>query len=398
MRAAVPLFSDASSSVDDPYLAHALRLALRGSGTAAPNPLVGCVVVKDGRVVGEGFHARAGQPHAEVIALADAGPEACGADVYVTLEPCAHHGRTPPCADALIAAKVRSVTIGMNDPNPIAQGGAERLREAGVVVHVAKDPSPFAELNAGWLKRLATGVPRVIVKVGVSLDACPSLAPDMRASMTGPSGGEVTRRLRSRVDAVLVGASTIRVDDPELTSRDPSGIPDADQPLRVVLTRETMPPADARVFTDDRARTVLLLPDAMPDPEASLSSDGLTALRYDGSQGVVGALRTLATQGVNDVLVEPGPRLLCAFLEADAIDTLVVVTGGGFAGPSAPRLLQCDPAQGRSPGRTGTASHRTSHGVAASGALVRPFSAREAEVVGDVAVTVWERSSVKADG
>lgn len=394
----MPLFSDASSSVDDPYLAHALRLALRGSGTAAPNPLVGCVVVKDGRIVGEGFHARAGQPHAEVLALADAGEQASGADVYVTLEPCAHHGRTPPCADALVAANVRSVTIGMNDPNPTARGGIERLRGAGIEVHVAKDPSPFAELNAGWLKRLASGVPRVIAKVGVSLDACPSLSPAARASMTGPYGREVTRRLRSRVDAVLVGASTVRVDDPELTSRDSSGVPAAHQPLRVVLARETMPPADARVFTDGRADTVLLVPDTMPDDGTSSRVHDVTVLRYDGNQGVVGALRTLGAQGVNDLLVEPGPRLLRAFLDADAIDILVVVTGGGFAGPSAPRLLQCDLAPAAWPIGTIPALHPPSCGTAEPDALVRPFIAREAEVVGDVAVTVWERSSVKTDG
>ncbi len=395
------LFSDASTLVDDIYLSRALVLAQRGRVTSAPNPVVGCVVVAGGRIVGEGFHPRAGQPHAEVFALADAGSRARGADVYVTLEPCAHHGRTPPCADALITAGVRSVTIGLRDPSEEAGGGAERLRAAGVEVRMAQDPTPFALVNAGWLKRLATQMPRVIVKVGVSLDGSPALQEGERASMTGPSGREVTRRLRSSVDAVMVGAATVRADDPALTIRDSAGRPGRDQPLRVVLARDTLPAPDAQVFVDGLGPSAVLVPESRADVASKELGGRAAVIPYDETFGIVGALRALGAHGVNDVLVEAGPRLLAALIADDAVDAIVVVSGGGFAGPSAPRMIAAhtveptmqavrDPGV-ESPVRPEKASPR------ASEALDRRFAAREAGVIGDVAVTVWERSSVYAD-
>ena len=181
------LFSDVTSRIDDAYLARAAVLALRGAGRTWPNPVVGCVVVRDGEIVGEGFHPRAGEPHAEIFALAQARERARGADAYVTLEPCNHHGRTPPCVDALIEAGVASVTIGMTDPNPVAAGGLERLRTAGIAVNVVADQAPFAEITLGWLKRMRTGLPLVTATVTSAATGASGRASGNESPATPPS-------------------------------------------------------------------------------------------------------------------------------------------------------------------------------------------------------------------
>lgn len=364
------LFSDSASRVDDPFLAHALALAERARGATAPNPLVGCVVVRDGRIVGEGYHPRAGEPHAEVFALADAGEQAAGADVYVTLEPCSHHGKTPPCADALIAARVRRVVIGMRDPNAQAAGGAERLREAGIEVEFAPDPRPFAELNEGWIKRIVTGMPLVVAKVAISLDGRPALDAGEPAAITGRSGADLTRRLRSRVDAVMVGAATVVADDPALTVRDASGTLAERQPMRVVLARESLPHGDARVFTDGAAPTLVLASDRVAHADVEALPVDVRVERYAVEDGLAGALRALGHRGVSEVLVEPGPRLLTALWGSGLADRLVTVTGGGMAGAGAPALYL-------------GASDRNGD------ALVHHIVPVEAGIVGDVSVTVW---------
>jgi len=372
----MPLLGDITSRIDDPYLAHACALALRARGRTAPNPLVGCVVVADGRIVGEGFHPRAGEAHAEVFALADAGPAARGAEVYVTLEPCAHHGRTPPCADALIAAGVSRVVIGMRDPNAEAAGGAKRLAEAGIEVAFASDPAPFAELNAGWLKRLATGMPRVIAKVGVSLDGKIALTAGERASMTGAGGSRVTMRLRDSVDAVLVSAATVAADDPSLTVRDASGTPAEHQPLRVVLARKTMPPTDAALLRDQAAPTLVLAPQGASLPALP---PHVVCATYEPAAGLRGALAALGARGVSDLLVEPGPRLLAALASQHLIDELVVVTAGGFAGDSAPSLFAGDSAD------------------AGDGVLRHSLCPAQTGIVDDVSFTVWRPCAADED-
>lgn len=368
------LLSDVASRVEDPYLRHAVVLAERARGATAPNPMVGCVVVRDGRIVGEGYHPRAGEPHAEVFALADAGEEARGADVYVTLEPCRHHGRTPPCTDALIAAGVARVVIGMADPSAEAGGGADVLRAAGIEVAVAADPTPFADLNAGWLKRQATGLPYVTAKVALSLDGRPALAAGQRAAITGMSGAMVTRRLRSGADAVLVGAATVIADDPELTARRPDGSRAEHQPLRVVLVRERVPHADSRIFADAAAPTLVLAADSTPEESLATIPEGVLVERFVERDGILGALRVLGSRGVHDVLVEPGPQLLGALVAADAIDELVTVVAGGFAGAIAPDLYFGEP-------------------TAEEDRLLHPFSPVEAGIVGSVSVTVWRPAS-----
>jgi diaminohydroxyphosphoribosylaminopyrimidine deaminase/5-amino-6-(5-phosphoribosylamino)uracil reductase len=365
----VRLFSDVPSGIADPYLARAAALAERARGATSPNPLVGCVIVAHGIVIAEGFHARAGEPHAEVMALREAGTAARGADAYVTLEPCAHVGRTPPCVDALIDAGVRRVTIGMPDPHLAAAGGAERLRAAGIDVEFAADPTPFEELNAGWLRRMRTGIPLVTAKAGVSLDARPALAPAMRANITGASGAQVTQRLRAASDAVLVSAATVTVDDPALTVRDLNGVLAERQPLRVVLVRDRAPQPDARLFTDSAAQTLVLATGTRQDV-CDLVPASIDVHRCSGSP-LRDALVELGRRGVGELLVEPGPRLLTALLDERLVDRLVIVTAGGMGGADAPALYLGEAAPARD-------------------SLAATMTPIEAGIVGDVSVTVWE--------
>lgn len=372
------LFSDVASGVEDPLMRRAIELAERGRGRTAPNPLVGCVVVTDGRVVGSGFHARAGGSHAEVLALTSAGRAARNADVYVTLEPCSHQGLTPPCANALIAAGVARVVIGMPDPTPLAQGGAAILAAAGIRVEFSTDPAPFEELNEGWITRISTGRPHVTVKVAATLDGRVAAADHLRTDLTGPSGSVVTHRLRGAVDAVLVGASTIAADDPALTVRDGSGAAKALQPLRVVLVRERVPPSGARVFTDGAAPAVVLA-------NASLGTDRFGALPpdidvhlYPEERGLAGALEVLGASGLNSLLIEAGPTLLASAWEDDLIDELVWVTAGGMGGPEAL-------------GAIGRGTDITAD------ALRHRFRPLESGIVGDVSVTRWGRASANAN-
>ena len=365
------LFSDVASRVVDPYLARATELAERGRGATAPNPLVGCVIVRDGRIVGEGFHPRAGQPHAEVFALRAAGDAARGADAYVTLEPCSHAGKTPPCVDALQAAGVQRVAIGMRDPNPEAAGGAEELRAAGIAVEFAEDPTPFEELNAGWIHRVRTGQPLVTVKLALSLDARSMFSSGKRAAITGPSGAELTRRLRAASDAVLVSAATVIADDPALTVRDADGTLAERQPLRVVLVRTNVPQADARVFTDEAAPTLVLA--VGPDEGVCDFIPASVDVHQCSGSPLADAFSALAERGVGDLLIEPGPRLFSALWGEGLIDRVVTATAGGMAGADAPPLFLGEP------DRLGDA-------------LLHRMTPLEAGIVGDVSVTVWQPS------
>jgi diaminohydroxyphosphoribosylaminopyrimidine deaminase / 5-amino-6-(5-phosphoribosylamino)uracil reductase len=362
-------FGDPYAGVADPHLRRACELAELGRGTTAPNPLVGCVLVRDGHVVGEGFHERAGGPHAEVVALEQAGDRARGATAYVTLEPCAHTGRTGPCTEALAAAGVEKVVVGLPDPNPEAAGGAQVLRRAGIDVAFAEDARPFAELDVEWLHRARTGRPFLRVKVALTLDGSPALATGVRSALTGEAAREFTMRLRAHADAVMVGTGTIAVDDPALTVRNPDGTPAERQPRRVILTRTEQPAADRRLFHDGLGEVTVLIPDAVElDPE--LVAAGARALVYETGSGLAGAIAALTSLDVVSVLVEAGPHLLSALVAADLVDELVLIHAGGFAGEQGPALYvgkaQADPAT-----------------------LERPFRAVEAAVIGDDAVTVW---------
>ncbi len=373
------LFADDAIGIADPYLRRAFALAERGRGTTSPNPLVGCVLVRDEVVVGEGFHERAGGPHAEVVALAMAGDSARGARAYVTLEPCTHFGKTPPCAPALMAAGVVAAVIGMPDPNSaVSGGGAIALEAAGVAVTWSEDRAAFERQNEAWRKRLATGLPFVRAKVALTLDGRPALEVGRRARISGAGGAEVTRRLRDAATAIAVGASTVAIDDPRLTARDASDVPVPRQPRRYVLARTGIPAPEARVF--EAAGATVITGD-----EAALWGSGMPegatarAIAYRASEGLSGALRAVADDGCDDVLIETGPRLFSALWDEGLIDELVVVTAGGVGGASAPALYA---------GGTETGA--------------RDLSARmhcvEAGVIGDDAVTVWRPFAEVADG
>lgn len=364
------LFGDVSDGIGDPMLALAATAAAEASGRTAPNPLVGAVVVDTrGDVVAVAHHRRAGEPHAEALALREAGERARGGVLYVTLEPCAHHGRTPPCTDAVLASGVARVVIGMPDPTPAAGGGARLLAERGVDVAFAEDARPFERLNPGWLSRVALGRPRVIAKVGLSLDARVSLARDERSSMTGADGETVTRTLRGRVQAVVVGGATAAVDDPALTVRAPDGTPAADQPLRVLLAGEEPLRPDLRVFTDGVAPTLVLARDEATAARLPASVDTRVCATLHE------AFAHLSTRGVDDVLCEPGPRLLGSLVREGLCDALVTVVAGGF-GSAEGRTVWEGPAT-----RDGSRLHPA-------------FVPRESGIVGGVAATVWERTAI----
>ncbi|HEY5277629.1 MAG TPA: bifunctional diaminohydroxyphosphoribosylaminopyrimidine deaminase/5-amino-6-(5-phosphoribosylamino)uracil reductase RibD [Coriobacteriia bacterium] len=362
-------FGDPYAVVADPHLRRACELAERGRGTTAPNPVVGCVLVRDGEVVGEGWHERAGGPHAEAVALAQAGEAAHGSTAYVTLEPCSHTGRTPSCADALVREGVERVVVGMPDPNPLASGGTTILRRAGIDVVFADDPRPFHELDLEWLHRQSTGRPFVRAKMALTLDGRPALAQGVRSALTGEAAREFTMRLRAHADAVMVGTGTVAVDDPSLTVRDPSGAPAVRQPRRIVLTRTEQPFPDRRMFHDGLGAVTVLLPDTL-DLDDGLAATGAVGLGYDIERGLSGVMEALASIDVVSLLIEPGPRLFGPLMSAGLVDELVLLHAGGLGGEEAPALFvgrqQDDPST-----------------------LTRPLRAVEAAVLGDDAVTVW---------
>lgn len=366
------LFDDVASLIDDPMLRRAFELAEKGRGTTSPNPLVGCVIAQDDEIVGEGYHVRAGEPHAEAIALAAAGPRAAGATAYVTLEPCNHFGRTPPCSETLITRGVAGVVIGMSDPDPVAVGGAVRLREAGLEVEFGLDPTPYMIQNEAWLHYLRTGRPFVQVKTAVSLDGHASLDPGRRAAISGDGGRSLTMRLRRGADAVVVGGSTARIDDPALTVRDGSGAPESRQPLRVVLSHA--PIGDASLFADGAGPAVALMPEGARAPR------GIPVTSFDGSGGLRAAFAALGALGARHVLVEAGPALLQSLVQERAGDEYVFVHAGGFAGEGAPPLY---------PGS----------GDAGEDRLRSVLKPTQTGIIGDDAVTVWRpRDAATAEG
>jgi diaminohydroxyphosphoribosylaminopyrimidine deaminase / 5-amino-6-(5-phosphoribosylamino)uracil reductase len=290
-------------------------VALSRRGFPAPNPHVGCVIVRDGSVVGEGWHAAAGGPHAEAMALAEAGERARGATVYVTLEPCAHHGRTPPCADALVRAGVVAVHVACQDPNPVAAGGVARLREAGIDVTVGLGQRAAARANEQFLTALSRGRPYVVLKAAVTLDGRMARPDGSSQWITGPAARAEAHRLRAECGAVLVGRGTVEADDPLLTARLP-GV--QNQPMRVVLDPDwRLAGREWRVF-DGSARTLWLGHGEPPDPRGTSVEPGLEA-----------ALETVREAGATGVLVEGGPKVLSSFWRAGLWDRLDL-----FVGPS----------------------------------------------------------------
>jgi diaminohydroxyphosphoribosylaminopyrimidine deaminase / 5-amino-6-(5-phosphoribosylamino)uracil reductase len=305
----------------------ALALARRGLGNVWPNPAVGCVIVKDGRVVGRGWTQPGGRPHAETEALARAGAAAKGATAFVSLEPCSHHGKTAPCADALIAAGIARVVAAIEDPDPrVAGAGFARLRRARIAVDTGLCASEAAELNAGFFSRIRQGRPLVTLKLATSLDGRIATATGESRWITGAAARERAHLLRATHDAALVGTGTASADDPQLTCRLP-GLA-ARSPVRVVLDRTLRLPPTLRLFTEDPALTwVVALPSADPVRKAALARRGVEVVPVDadasGGLDLGAALRQLADKGVTRLLVEGGSALAAALLRAGLVDRLV---------------------------------------------------------------------------
>jgi len=288
----LPDLSAAPPSLDERYMRLALRLASKGLGRTSPNPAVGSVLVRDGTVLSTGWHRRAGGSHAEIEALS-ALPNpglAAGATLYVTLEPCSTHGRTPPCTDAIIAAKIRRVVVGAIDVNPKHQGrGIEQLRDAGMAVTVGVLEAECALLNVGFSKWVSAGIPWVIAKVAQSLDGRTTRPPGEPQWLSNNRSLRLGHRLRATVDAILVGAETVRRDDPRLTVRSSTA---GSQPWRVVVTRSGNLPAGAKLLTDEnRERTIIYQDAAWLDILKELGLRGVTRLLVEGGGNVLGQLR-----------------------------------------------------------------------------------------------------------
>jgi diaminohydroxyphosphoribosylaminopyrimidine deaminase/5-amino-6-(5-phosphoribosylamino)uracil reductase len=322
----------------------ALALARRGWGQTAPNPMVGAVVVRDGAVVGAGFHARFGEAHAEAAALAAAGDAARESTVYVTLEPCNHHGKTPPCTEALIAAGVKRVVAATRDPNPEAKGGAERLRAAGIEVDFGVEADAASELNAPFIFA-ATGSTRpwVTIKLALSLDGAIADAGRGQRWLTGDKARREVHRLRAGHDAVAVGIGTALADNPQLTVR--QGKRPRTAPLRVVFDREARLPVKSKLVESAR-RTPTLLIVGHPDQvrAAALTAKGV---QVESVAGLGPALQLLRAKGVQSLLVEGGAGLAGAFLEAGLADRLIIFQAPVLLGAGALPAFGTAPDLGR---------------------------------------------------
>jgi len=331
--------ADKESARDHAFMAHALRLARRGLYTTDPNPRVGCIIVGHDEVVGEGWHERAGGPHAEAAALADAGPAAHGATVYVTLEPCSHHGRTPPCADALVEAGVARVVMASLDPNPeVAGQGEARLAAAGISVTRGVLEAEATDLNVGFMQRMRSGQPYVRSKIAVSLDGRTALANGASKWITGDAARADVQRLRARSAAIVTGAGTVVADDPSLNVR-ANELGEVLQPHRVILDSQLRTPAGARVLSLPGDTHVLTTGAAEAGKRQSLEDAGARveaiAAGADGRIDLVAALIRLAELEFNELLVEAGAQLNGALLEAGLIDELIVYMAGSVLGADA---------------------------------------------------------------
>lgn len=308
---------------DHRFMRRAIQLAVRGCGQVEPNPMVGAVIVRDGRIIAEGRHERFGGPHAEIEALANC-HDPRGATMYVTLEPCSHHGKTPPCADALIAAGIGRVVVAMVDPfEKVAGRGIERINAAGVEVTVGVCETASRRTNAVFLKRLATGMPYVIAKWAQTVDGCLSGAGGRQVWISCKAARRQVHRIRGHVDAIITGVGTVLADDPLLTNR---GGGDG-QPTRIVMDSQLRtPPACQLVAT--AKQTPLWIATCKRNAEAdSLATAGVRILTMEGADGRVdltALLRYCGEEGMRRVLIEAGPTLLASAIEANMVDAAIV--------------------------------------------------------------------------
>ena len=319
-----------SAGADRRFMALALSLGRRGMGRVWPNPAVGCVIVKEGRIVGRGWTADGGRPHAEPQALAKAGAASRGATAYVTLEPCAHHGQTPPCAEALVAAGVARVVIAAGDPDPrVAGRGVEILRRAGIEVETGVMQAEAEADHAGFLMRITTGRPFVTLKLASSLDGRIATATGESRWITGPEARRAVHALRARHDAVMIGGGPARADDPMLDIRD-LGI--TRQPVRVVISRRLDLPTDGRLAQTTKSQPLWLFhgpeADARRAEWLALGAECLSCEVSGGQVSPVSALAALAEKGLTRVLCEGGGALAASLLREGMVDELIVHSAG----------------------------------------------------------------------
>ncbi len=325
---------------DQRWMERCIELARQAQGRTAPNPMVGAVVVSDGAVIGEGWHTRAGQPHAEVGALASAGERARGATLYVNLEPCSHHGRTPPCTEAILRSGIARVVVGTLDPNPRVDGrGVARLREAGLEVTVGVAEASCRELNAAFLTAMQLGRPQVVLKAAASLDGRIATPTGESRWITSASARAHVHGLRDRYDAILVGSGTALADDPRLSCRLEGGR----DPVPVLLDARLRVPGSARMFS---AGSAALVYSTRPPPVDHPATVIQVPPAPGGGVALPAVLEHLARRGVHSLLVEGGGMIHRAFLEAGLVDRVLLylaprVLAGGpgwVAGPGVPRL------------------------------------------------------------
>lgn len=322
---------------DRAYMARALQLAARGLTTTDPNPRVGCVIVAGDEVVGEGWHRRAGEAHAEAIALDQARDRAAGSTVYVTLEPCCHEGRTPPCIDRLVQAKVSRVVYAANDPNPTVAGQSrERLRVAGVDVDPGLMESESRLLNPGFFSRMIRNRPWVRSKLAVSVDGRTALANGESKWISGEAARSDVQRWRARSTAILTGAGTVIADDPSLNVRDPQ-LSDAIQPIRVIVDSHLRMSPDARVLSIP-GETVVFYCDAPDKIVRELADSGARVEKLPATAGRVAleaVMYRLSQMEVNELMVEAGPALNGALIEAGLIDEYLLYIASHILGTDA---------------------------------------------------------------
>ena len=327
---------------DTRRMRRALELARRGLYTTAPNPRVGCVLVKNDAVVGEGWHQYAGEAHAEVHALRAAGDAARGATAYITLEPCAHHGRTPPCADALIAAGIARAVVACRDPNPLVAGqGIARLRAAGVAVTENICAAEAAALNRGFFRRISSGRPFVTLKLAASLDGRTALANGDSQWITGAAARLDAHQHRLAADAVIAGTGSIIADNARLTARYPTDLPSR-QPLRVIIDSRLQTPPTAAVFSEN-GPILIACGETAPAPAYPAHAELLRLPLADGHVPLPTLLDELGQRGVNNALVEAGAGLAGAFLRAQLADEILYYLAPCLLGPDARPLAALPP-------------------------------------------------------
>lgn len=320
---------------DARFMALALALGRRGLGRTWPNPAVGAVIAKDGVIVGRGWTQPGGRPHAETEALRRAGDAARGATLYVTLEPCSHYGKTPPCADAVIAAGITRVVSALTDPNPeVAGAGHWRLAQAGIVTEVGTGADEARRVHAGHIRRVQDGRPHVMLKLAVSADEKVALAGRKPVRITGDAANARVHLMRATSDAVLTGIGTVLADDPLLTCR----LPGMHSPIRVVLDGSLQLPPASKLVTSARVTPLWAVTGegASQEREQALVAQGVEVLRAataaDGRLDLAAVLRLLAQRGITRLMVEAGPILAAAFVRADLVDAAAVFRAPGAIG------------------------------------------------------------------